>query len=60
MKIITHGTPPKAVPVRAKCSHCGTEVEFYKSEAKIMPDRNETYYLIDCPVCKKGITYYGR
>lgn len=47
MKIITHGTPPKAVPVRAQCSHCGTEVEFFKSEAKIMPYRNETYYLIN-------------
>jgi len=58
MKIIEHGTPPDAKPITAKCSHCKTVVEFYKSEARVMADRNETYLLIECPVCKKGITKY--
>lgn len=57
MKIISQGEDPAKKVIQAKCSHCGTVVEFEQSEAKLVSDQREgDFYQIGCPVCHHTIT----
>ena len=56
MKILKRGSLPEDEEHTAKCSHCGTEIQFYRKEASIESTcRNETYLKIACPVCHRMI-----
>ena len=53
MKVISKGTLPELQLFRTSCSNCHSVLEFQKNEAIVMSDRNETVYVIDCPICRK-------
>lgn len=55
MQVIKRGIPPESLSYRATCGHCRSELEFKKSEAQVKSDRNETVYVLKCPVCSKEI-----
>ncbi len=55
MKVISKGTLPELQLFRTSCSNCHSVLEFQKNEARVMSDRNETVYVIDCPICRKEI-----
>lgn len=61
MKIITKGSDPSTVPMRATCSNCKTEIEFLPHEAKYTSEqRDGDFYQIACPVCSHTITKAAR
>ncbi len=51
MKIISRGKPPELLNYRTNCNKCHSVLEFQKSDARAVNDRNETVYVITCPVC---------
>lgn len=51
MKVISRGTPPELQTYTASCGKCHSVLEFQKSEAQVKSDRNETMYVLSCPVC---------
>ncbi|KQE85291.1 hypothetical protein APB94_17510 [Acinetobacter lactucae] len=55
MKIISRGTPPELQNYRTNCNKCHSFLEFQKSDARVVDDRNETVYVITCPVCSCDI-----
>ena len=54
MRIIKEGTPPGDVEIETICRNCGTEFAFKVSEATEKFDRNDSYYLIKCPLPGRG------
>ena len=55
MKVISRGIPPQNQTYTATCRDCLSVLEFQKNEARVVDDRNETIYVITCPVCSKEI-----
>lgn len=55
MKIISQGTSPELQAYTTSCSKCHSVLEFQKNEARVMSDRNETVYVLNCPVCRNDI-----
>ena len=55
MKVISRGIPPQNQTYTTTCRDCHSVLEFQKNEARMMSDRNETIYVITCPVCSKEI-----
>lgn len=55
MKVISRGVPPDSLNYRTSCNECNSVLEFKKSEARVVNDRNETVYVVKCPVCTKEI-----
>ena len=55
MKIVSRGIPPELQQYTATCSNCHSVLEFQKSEARAVSDRNELVYVLNCPVCNKEI-----
>jgi len=55
MKVISRGAPPQNQTYTTTCRDCHSILEFQKNEARVMHDRNETVYVITCPVCSKEI-----
>lgn len=55
MKVISRGIPPELQLFRVNCSNCHSVLEFQKNEARVVSDRNETVYVINCPICRKEI-----
>lgn len=55
MKVISKGILPELQLFRANCSRCHSILEFQKSEAQVKIDRNETVYVLKCPVCQNEI-----
>ena len=55
MKVISRGIPPQNQTYTTTCRDCHSVLEFQKNEARMMSDRNETIYVITCPVCSKKI-----
>lgn len=55
MKVINRGTPLESLNYRTTCDKCHSLLEFKKSEAQVKSDRNETVYVVNCPVCRNDI-----
>ena len=55
MKVISRGMPPELQEYTATCGKCRSVLEFHKYEATVKVDRNETVYVLDCPVCRNDI-----
>nr|WP_314367276.1 hypothetical protein [uncultured Acinetobacter sp.] len=55
MQVIKRGIPPESLNYRASCNGCHSVLEFKKGEARAVNDRNETVYVVKCPVCTKEI-----
>lgn len=55
MKVISRGIPPELQTYTALCGKCHSVLEFQKSEAQVKIDRNETVYVLNCPVCRNEI-----
>lgn len=55
MKIIGRGIPPELQIFTTTCSKCRSVLEFQKNEAQVKLDRNETVYVLNCPVCRNDI-----
>ena len=55
MKVISRGIPPELQTYTASCGKCHSVLEFQKSEAQVKIDRNETVYVLNCPVCRNEI-----
>lgn len=55
IKIIHKGVPPASIKYECTCSNCSTVLEFQKSDARVVDDRTETAYIVNCPVCFKDI-----
>ena len=55
MKVISRGMPPELQTYTAACGKCHSVLEFQKNEAQVKVDRNETVYVLTCPVCSKEI-----
>jgi uncharacterized protein with PIN domain len=55
MKVISRGTPPELQTYTASCGKCHSVLEFQKNETRVMSDRNETVYVLNCPVCRNEI-----
>ena len=55
MKVISRGAPPQNQTYTTTCRDCHSILEFQKNEARVMHDRNETVYVVTCPVCSKEI-----
>lgn len=53
MRIIHRGTPPTEETRDCECRTCGTEFEFERREATVVPDQRDGDALkIECPVCR--------
>ncbi|WP_312969717.1 hypothetical protein [Acinetobacter gerneri] len=55
MKVVSRGIPPELQTYTASCGKCHSVLEFQKSEAQVKTDRNETVYVLKCPVCRNEI-----
>ncbi|MFH7808788.1 hypothetical protein ACE01U_09060 [Acinetobacter sp. BSP-153] len=55
MKVISQGIPPELQTYTASCGKCHSVLEFQKNEAQVKSDRNETVYVLSCPVCRNDI-----
>lgn len=55
MKVISRGMPPELQEYTATCGKCRSVLEFHKHEATVKVDRNETVYVLNCPVCQNDI-----
>lgn len=55
MKVISRGTPSELQTYTASCGKCHSVLEFQKNETRVMIDRNETMYVLSCPVCRNDI-----
>lgn len=55
MKVVSRGMPPELQTYTASCGKCHSVLEFQKSEAQVKIDRNETVYVLNCPVCRNDI-----
>lgn len=55
MKVISRGTPPELQTYTTSCGKCHSVLEFQKNEAQVKVDRNETVYMLNCPVCRNDI-----
>ena len=55
MKVISRGMPPELQEYTATCGKCRSVLEFHKYEATAKVDRNETVYVLNCPVCRNDI-----
>ncbi len=55
MKVVSRGVPPEFQEYTATCGKCRSVLEFYKHEAAVKVDRNETVYVVNCPVCRNDI-----
>ncbi|ATP86048.1 hypothetical protein [Acinetobacter baumannii] len=55
MKVISRGVPPELQTYRDSCGKCYSVIEFQKNELRVMSDRNETIYVLNCPVCRNDI-----
>jgi RNase P subunit RPR2 len=55
MKVVSRGIPPELQQYTTTCSNCRSVLEFQKNEARVMSDRNETVYVLNCPVCNEEI-----
>lgn len=55
MKVISRGMPPELQTYTAACGKCHSVLEFQKNEAQVKVDRNETVYVLNCPVCRNDI-----
>ena len=55
MKVISRGTPPELQTYTTSCDKCHSVLEFQKNEAQAKTDRNETVYVLNCPVCRNDI-----
>ena len=55
VKVVSRGTPPEIANYTASCGKCHSVLEFQKSEAQVKVDRNETVYVLNCPVCRNDI-----
>lgn len=53
MKIVSRGISPELQQYTATCSNCHSVLDFQEYEALVMSDRNETVYVLNCPVCNK-------
>ena len=55
MKIVSRGTPPELQEYTVTCGKCRSVLEFLKKEAQVKIDRNESVYVLKCPVCTNDI-----
>ena len=46
---------PKEKRVRFSCSGCKSKLEASASDGALQEDRNQTFYVFACPVCKNSI-----
>jgi uncharacterized protein with PIN domain len=58
---IVESAPDKSVVKRVVCKYCGVKLEYVSNDVKQknytdISGTSDTYYWIDCPNCKKGIT----
>lgn len=54
--ITKRGTPPEQLVHEATCTHCKTEYEFTRDEAKYISDQRDGDCLkTSCPVCKRDV-----
>ena len=50
-RILKYGKNPAKDRYRFTCKNCQTLFEFLCEEASTRDDRNETMFIIDCPLC---------
>ena len=55
MKVLYRGVPEKDSSYDVVCKGCLSHIQFMKHETKVVSDRNETCYVIKCPVCDEEI-----
>ena len=55
MKILQQGKLPSDATYIVSCRNCKSVLEHTRKEARVVFDRNETCYVIECPVCKQEI-----
>ena len=55
MKVISRGALPELQTYTTSCGKCHSVFEFQKNEAQAKTDRNETVYVLNCPVCGNDI-----
>lgn len=55
MKVISRGIQAELQTYTSSCGKCYSVLEFSKSEAQVKLDRNETVYVLRCPVCGNEI-----
>ena len=55
MKVISRGALPELQTYTTSCGKCHSVFEFQKNEAQAKTDRNETVYVLNCPVCGNEI-----
>ena len=55
MKVISRGTQPELQTYTTTCGKCHSVLEFQKNEVQVKSDRNETVYVLSCPVCRNEI-----
>jgi hypothetical protein len=58
MKIIEPGSLPEEKVHRLRCNNCKCLFEFKQSEGTIGSERNESYVMIHCPICKNEVYHY--
>jgi len=55
MKVISRGILPESIIYTTSCRKCHSVLEFKKSDARIVNDRNDMCYVLKCPVCSGEI-----
>ena len=55
MKVVSRGILPENINYTATCRKCISVLEFKKSDARIVNDRNDMCYVLKCPVCSSEI-----
>ena len=55
MKVVSRGILPEKINYTVTCRKCVSVLEFQKSDARIVNDRNDMCYVLKCPVCSGEI-----
>ena len=55
MKVVSRGILPENTNYTVTCRKCVSVLEFQKSDARIVNDRNDMCYVLKCPVCSNEI-----
>lgn len=55
MRIIQEGKIPNEIEYITSCSKCKTKFAFYRKEATVFCEKNESVFIINCPFCKEKV-----
>ena len=55
VSVVSRGIPHGLQKYTVSCGKCCSVLEFQKIEAQVKVDRNETVYVLNCPICRNDI-----